>query len=105
MLLIRRGDAPRHKKPFNYAGKPYLTQLPAMPSMCARFEQFKIMFNAALGGLNAMATKRAMSCLGCSDDGGEACDFKNMFGWEPRKRFNHGMEFLSNYCSLPSTIC
>ena len=51
-----------------------------MPSMCARFEQFKIMFNAALGGLNAMATKRAMSCLGCSDDGGEACDFKNMFG-------------------------
>ena len=38
------------------------------------------MFNAALGGLNAMATKRAMSCLGCSDDGGEACDFKNMFG-------------------------
>ena len=48
-----------------------------MPSMCARFEQFKIMFNAALGGLNAMATKRAMSCLGCSDDGGEA-DFKNM---------------------------
>ena len=53
-----------------------------MPSMCARWEQLKIKFLAAKGALEAQATKRAMSCLGCSNDGGNECRFKSMFGVE-----------------------
>eukprot|EP00943_MAST-04B_sp_MAST-4B-sp1_P009055 g9055.t1 len=75
-------DAPNHPKPFDYIGHPYLGELPAMPSMCARWEQLKIKFLAAKGALEAQATKRAMSCLGCSNDGGNECSFKSMFGVE-----------------------
>ena len=73
-------DAPHHPKPFDYIVHPYLGELPAMASMCARWEKLKILFLAAKGALEAMATARANSCLGCSGDGGLLCDFKTMFG-------------------------